>query len=234
MGIYDIFRAAAKTIEKSPVGLRIFAGSTAGGIMSGFSGDDSLSMSEKIGKGIFVGGALGAGAGVAVRGLGGLAAGAERGIRLGVGSKMSSFKSISASKGYAEAARKTFLRPGTLAVAGAVVGASVAPPGSRTAGATIGAGLGFASIPALKLYKGFEHMGRVPGAQTGALIAAAAVPVAAMGVFGNGTPEGEGIATPGIGGTMDYTPLKGNMAERMLAMNATGDIVMGLHGRQHG
>ena len=153
---------------------------------------------------------------------------AAAGVKAGRAGIMSSVKAVQTG------GVKALMRPLPLAMAGAAAGAVIAPSGYRAQGAAIGAGLGFSYPIGKKILGGWNALGHVPGAQSGALIAAAAVPVAASVAFGHGEPEGGGVAMPGVGGTMDYAPMSGNMQDRMFAMNATGDLVLGLHGRQHG
>jgi hypothetical protein len=225
MGIYDIFAAAARTVEKIPGRTRLLAGVTAGAVYQGFSGDPDQDIFTRIGKGMFIGGVAGLGVSAAMRGVGIAAAGGERIGRAAITSKIAQYQKV----GW-----KTLMKPGTLAIGGALAGAAIAPTGYKSQGALLGAGLGFVARPAMSMYKGFEALGKVPGAQTGAMIAIASIPVAAAGAFGHKTPDTEAMATPAVGGTMDYTPLEGGMKDRMTALNASGDIVLGLHGRQHG
>lgn len=225
MGIYDIFAKAAQGVESTPWRWRALAGVGVGAAYEGINGDPDLSVTDRIAKGATIGLGLGLGAGYAVRGLGGVAAGAEKIAGKAVRSKVAAVQKT----GY-----KALLKPGSLMVGGAIAGATLAPDGHKTQGALAGAGIGLFAKPAISAYHGFEGLAKVPGLQTGVLLAAAAVPVAAVGVFGKGTPENEGSAIPGVGGTMDYEPLSGSMADKMVAMNASGDVVLGAHGRRHG
>lgn len=251
-GIYDIFNLAAKAVDKASPSWRMLAGATVGVGYQFAAGNEDLSFGEKVGKGLFIGGVAGAGAGGILRQAGRYARVAEGFSRRIINSKLGqlshSFKAIkplTASetgfwgtlKGRARQAGEGFsplMKPGSLMVGGAIAGSMIAPPGSKGIGAAIGGTLGLGALPGMKLYRGYENLGFVPGGQTGSLIAAAAIPVAAAGVFGNGTPEAEGAAIPGLGGEIDYQPIDGGMRDRMTAMNANGDIVLGLHGRQHG
>lgn len=223
MGIYDIFAKAASLVEKAPWRTRLLSGALAGAAYEGFAGDRDEDIFTRMGKGIFVGGALGLSTGGLIRAVGVGAAGGERIGKAAIARRIAAVK----SQGW-----KAMMKPGTLAIAGAAAGAAIAGPGHRTQGAILGGGLGFAALPAKGLYKGFSALGKIPGVQTTALIAAASVPVAAGVMFGGQEPSA--MAMPGIGGTIDYTPIDGGMKDRMIALNASGDIVLGLHGRSHG
>lgn len=225
MGIYDIFSKVAQQVERVPWRWKLAAGATAGVAGEFAFGDPNQDFMDRITKGLMVGSALGLGAGYAVRATVRGAQAIEWGGRKAITSKMSAYK----TQGY-----KAFMKPGTLALGGALAGAALAPSGSRLMGAAIGGGLGFAAMPAIKGYKAFDALGYVPGAQTGALIAAATVPVAAGAIFGRGASEAEANAIPGLGAQMDYQPLDGGMRNRAIAMNASGDIVLGLNNRKHG
>jgi len=224
-GIYDLFRIAAEGAEKLPVGYRVVAGAVAGGAADVAWGDKDTPFMDKLAQGMFAGGIAGGGVGFALRGAGKATEAAFSMGKSAVTSKAAQVQKI----GY-----KAFMKPGTLMLGGAVAGAALAPSGHKTQGAMLGAGLGLAYKPAMGIIKGFNTLEHIPGAQTTALIAAATVPVVAAGIFGSGTPDASGGAVPGIGGTMDYTPLEGGMKDRMVAMNASGEVVLGLNGRRHG
>lgn len=224
--IYDLFRSAASLVEKTPYQYRVLAGAGAGAFMQAAHGDRDVPFTERIEKGLVYGAGIGLTAGSLVRGAGLVAQAGERIGRGAITRKVMAVK----NKGI-----KQLFRPGMLTIAGAAAGAYMAPPGNKTAGAMIGGGLGLATIPAMKLYKGYEALGKIPGGQTSLLLAAAAVPVAA-GIIGSRgiPPESQGVAYPGPGGIIDYKPLSTGMQDRMTAMNASGDIVLGLHNRQNG
>lgn len=224
-GVFDIFRLASESVAKAPWRWKGLIGATGGAAVAAVYGDSETPIAERITKGLVIGGGLAAVAPAAIRGFGHVASGAERVGTYAFKNKMAALKTQGA---------KALWKPGTLALGGAALGAALAPQGYGLQGAAVGAGVGFAAIPATKLYKGFEALGKVPGGQTTALLAAAAVPVAAAAVFGQQTPESEAAAVQGIGGTVDYSPLSGSMADRMIAMNASGDIVLGLNGQRHG
>lgn len=229
MGIYDIFRLAAEGAEKVPWRWRLLGGAGAGAVIGAMSNDEDLTIGEKISRGALVGTGLGLGAGFALRGAGAMGAAGEGIGKMALTGKAAEMKALGAKNSW-----KALMKPGTLALAGAAAGAAIAPPGHRGTGALVGAGLGFAAKPAMSMYKGYEKLGNVYGAQTTAIMAAATVPLAASVMFGHATPTATGSAVPGIGGTIDYEPMSGNMQDRMVAMNATGDIVLGLNGRRHG
>jgi hypothetical protein len=224
--IYDLFKLAAQGVERVPWQYRLLGGAAAGGVIGVKSDNPDMTFGEKISKGMFIGAGLGVGAGAVVRGAGVAVTGSERIGRAAIMNKVSAVR----SQGF-----KALMKPGTLMLGGAVAGAAIAPEGHRTQGAMIGAGTGLAAIPAMKLYKGASMLGKVPGAQTAMLMAAAAGTIAASAVLGKGGPfEAGGVGEFSPGGTIDYAPMSGNMQDRMFAMNASGDIVLGLHGRQHG
>lgn len=223
-GIYDIFRMAATAVEKVPWRWRMLAGPTAGIVYESMYGNKDIPIGDRIAKGALLGTGLGLGAGIALRGAGGVASGIEMIGKAQIGSKVDKFR----AKGF-----KSLLTPGILAIAGASIGAAVAPDGHRTQGAMIGAGLGLAALPVKKIVSGYNTLEKIPGAQTTALIAAAAIPVVASAAFGHGLPEGGGNAVYGEGSTIDYEPLSGSMRDKMYAMNATGDVVFGLNNRRH-
>lgn len=216
---------AARGVESIPWRYKLLAGAGAGGAIGAFSDNEDLSFGEKVGRGMTIGLAASFGAGVALRGAGQLASSAASIGKMAVTGKAADIRRIGL---------KALTKPGTLMLGGAIAGAAIAPSGYKAQGAMIGGAAGLAYKPAVGLFKGYQALGRVPGAQTTALLAAAAAPVAASAMFGAGAPEGEGFAVPGMGGTMDYEPMSGNMQDKMFAMNATGDVVLGLHGRQHG
>lgn len=223
-GVYDIFRYAADMVERVPFQWRAIAGATAGVGYQLTNDNEDLSLGAKVGKGLFIGTSVGLGMGNITR-LAGRVAQAGTGIgRFAVTSK------INAVQRSGFAALRT---PGMFMLGGAFAGAMMAPPGSRGTGAIIGGGLGLATIPAMKLYSGYESMGGFGKITT--LAGVAGIPVA-VGILGNRgiNPEAEAAAYPGPGATIDYTALDGGMNNRITAMNASGDIVLGLHGRQHG
>lgn len=219
-GIYDLFKFAAKGVESASLRGRVALGAMLGVGYQSLYGDQDLSFGERIGKGLFIGATAGAGAGMAIRGAGMVASAGEKLGRYAITSKMAQVQ----KQGW-----RALTKPGSLMVGGAVAGGMVA----GAPGAAIGAGIGLAARPLKGVWSGYEALGKVPGAQTGAIIAASAVPLAAGVAFGTGAPEAEAQAMPGPMG-IDYTPIDGGMKNRMIAMNASGDIVLGLHGRQHG
>jgi hypothetical protein len=270
MGIYDIFKMAAAGAEKVPWRWRLLAGAGGGAAVGAMSGDKDTPVMERMAKGAFIGTGIGLGAGIALRGAGGLASGAESIGKTALSSKTSAIGK--AMRGVGSATRQAIhdvgpltsgeqgfmgiisgrvrqageiltplakglaplTNPGTLALGGAAIGAMVAPSGHRMKSAAVGAGVGFAAMPAMQMMKGWKALGNVYGGQTTALIAAAAVPVAASAMFGKATPDGSANAAFGAGGITDYSPSSDDMRDRMYAMNASGDLVLGLHGRQHG
>jgi hypothetical protein len=192
MGIYDIFKMAAKGAEKIPWQYRLLAGSIGGAAVEGVFGDKNTPLNERVAKGAMVGTALGLGAGFGLRGAGKLAVGAETAGRAAITSKMAAIKS--------EGMLKALTKPGTLILGGAVAGAAIAPSGHRMQGAVVGAGVGYLAKPAMSLYKGYEGLGKIPGAQTGLLVAGAATAVAASVAFSQPTTEGGGSTAFGTGG----------------------------------
>jgi len=225
MGIYDIFSMAAKGAEKVPWRWSLLVGAGAGAAIGATSGDKDTPVMERIFKGAALGAGLGLGVGSVIRGAGAIAGAGGKISKLGITGKIANLRTNGI---------EALMRPGTLMVGGAVAGAALAPKGHRMQGAAIGAGVGLAARPAMAIFKGYGALGKIPGAQTAALIGAATLPLAASVAFGKGTPDGSGNANSGMGGTLDYNPSSDNMRDRMLAMNASGDIVLGLHGRQHG
>lgn len=226
MGIYDIFAKAAGLAEKAPWRTRLLGGALAGAAVEGVAGNSDQDIFTRVSKGLFVGSVLGAATPSILRGIGAGASGGYKIGKAGVDARIAAVK----AQGW-----KAMMKPGTLALAGAAAGAAIAPPGYRTQGALIGGGLGLASLPAKSLYKGWNALGKVPGGHTAALITAAAAPVAAGVAFGLNQPETSAAALPGGSpGIIDYTPIEGGMKDRMIAMNASGDLVLGLHGRSHG
>lgn len=225
MGIYDIFRMAAEGVERVPWRFKLLAGAGGGAIAGALLDRSDVSFGEKIARGALVGGTLGFGAGMVLRGAGDVAAGAGRLTKAGLVSKYSELRGT----GF-----KALMRPGTLALAGAAAGAAIAPSGSRTQGAMIGAAAGLAIGPVKNIYKGYTALGKVPGLQTAALVGLSAATITAAGMFTRPVPQASAAAMRGEGEVIDYTPMSGNMQDRMAAINATGDIVLGLNGRKHG
>jgi hypothetical protein len=224
-GIYDLFRLAASGAERIPWGNRITAGAVGGALYGTFLGDKDTPFTDRVSKGAFIGVGLGLGAPSIVRGLGRVATGGISGGKIGIAGKYNAIQ----REGFS-----ALMKPGTLMLGGAAIGAAVAPTGHRKQGALIGAGLGYGFIPGRALYKGYSTLGNIPGAQTTALMTAAAGTIAASSMFGNASPSAESTGLNNEEGTIDYKPISGNMRDRMLAMNASGDLVLGLHGRQHG
>jgi hypothetical protein len=235
MNIFSLFETAAQGIEKVPWRWRALAGMTAGAGYQVMAGDEDTDIMDRITKGLLIGGLAGAGAPGITRGLGRVARFgggiAEGGIRNKIEGVQAGIKKFGpwSPKSY-----KTLMTPGFLGLAGAGIGAAIAPEGHRMQGAMIGGGIGFISPAIRNLWRGYSTLEKIPGAQTGALIAAASIPLAASAVFGRTKPEAVGFAIPGVGAQMDYEPLEGDMKNRMTAMNASGDIVLGLHNRKHG
>jgi hypothetical protein len=190
---------------------------------------------DRITKGLLIGTVAGVGAPWITRGFGRLAQGVGRVAEGGVRGKITGVRAGVKEFGpWSMKSYKALMTPGFLGLAGAAVGAAVAPPGYKMTGAMVGGGLGFAAMPFRSLYRGFTALEAVPGAQTGALITAATIPIAASAMFGRTRPETVGTAVPGLGAQVDYEPLEGDMKSRMTAMNASGEIVLGLHNRKHG
>jgi len=225
LNIYETFSKAASFVEKAPWRTRLIGGALAGAAYEGVAGDQDQDIFTRVSKGLFVGSVLGAATPGIIRGAGVGASGGYKIGKAGVEARIAAVK----AQGW-----KAMMKPGTLALAGAAAGAAIAPPGYRGAGALVGGGLGLAALPARSLYRGWNALGHVPGAQTGALITAATIPVAAGAAFGLNQPDTTAAALPGGSpGIIDYTPMDGGMKDRMIAMNASGDIVLGLHGRAH-
>jgi hypothetical protein len=256
MGIYDIFKTAAAGAEKIPWRWRLLTGAGAGAAVGAVSGDENTPLATRMMTGAVVGTGLGIAAGTVIRGAGGLTAGVAGIGKTAIAGKTAAVR----SQGFKALMKPGTLMLGG-AVAGAViapeghrmqgaaigagVGLAVIPgkkmyegfeaigraPGAKgRANAVLKAGGPGAEAKAAAIMKekGF------PGLQTGAIIAASAVPLAASVAFGKDTPEGSANAIPGIGATIDYAPLSGNMQDRMFAMNASGDITLGLNNRRHG
>lgn len=219
-GIYDLFKMTAKMVESVPLGNRLLYGAAAGAGYQAVYGDQETPLSERIGKGLFIGGGLGAGAGLAIRGAG---VAATAGARVGRGIVASKIGQVQ-KQGW-----RALTKPGSLMVGGAVAGGIM----GGAPGAVVGAGVGLAARPLKGLWTGYSALSKVPFGETGAIIAASTIPITAGVLMDRGTPETEAMAMPGPMG-IDYTPIEGGMKDRMTAMNASGDIVLGLHGRQHG
>jgi hypothetical protein len=209
-------------------------------------GDPNRDLMDRITEGVV----MGAGTGLAAGSLTRLAGrGAELAGSVGqrvVGNRAGAFSArLAAAKATITPEMGFFTKAKTLAApfakspfitmtAGAGLGYMVAPEGHKAQGMTVGAGLGLLTPAAIKAYGGFEKLSQIPGGRMGLYLTAAAIPLAAQVAFGHGKPEATASAVPGIGGTMDYEPLSGDMADRMTAMNASGEIVLGLNGRRHG
>jgi|SRR5208283_3862462 len=245
-GIYSIFEAAAGVVGKAPWRWRLLGGAAAGGVGAAAFGDKDRDLMDRITEGVV----MGAGTGLAAGGLlkaaghvadfGGAVGKRVAGKRMAAfGARMASTKAaftpemgfFARAKKYAGVVGKSPLM--TMA-AGAGIGYMVAPEGQKAKGAAIGAGLGLMTPAAVSMYHGYNALGRVPGGQNALFIAAAAIPLAAQVAFGHGKPEATASAVPGLGSTIDYEPLSEDMSDRMTAMNASGDIVLGLNGRRHG
>ena len=230
-GIYSIFEGAAKVTGKIPWRWRLMAGSAAGAAGQGFFGDKDRDLMDRITEGIVMGAGTGLLAGPLLRVAGrGAQLGAAAGKKI-TGNRFGAFQKSIAKRGLWDTVQRS---PFVFAAAGAGVGYMVAPEGQKAKGVMMGAGFGLMVPTGIGVYKGYNALGKVPGAQNTAFIAAAAVPLAAQVAFGHGKPEASAYAVPGVGGTIDYEPLSEGMADRMTAMNASGDIVLGLNGRRHG
>jgi hypothetical protein len=229
MGIYDIFRLAAEGIEHVPWRARLLVGAGGGAVLGGMTGDKDTPITSRIARGAFVGAGLGLLAGGAIRGIG---AGATAGGNLGKYAGAKEFTALKA--GFKAEGFKGLMRPFPLAVGGAIAGAAIAGPDNRLQGAAIGAGIGFAAMPVKKVFSAYGALGHVPGAKTAVLATAAAGAVIAGSIIRNPEPQAGAYATPGIGGTIDYEPISSGMQDRMYAMNASGDITLGLNNRRHG
>ncbi len=224
-GITDIFRMAAEGVDKIPWRWKLLAGTVGGAAIGASSKDDNLTFGQKVARGMAIGGVGAFGSGMLLRAAG---HGTEAMTSIGRAVVTNKFSEVKLQ------GLKALMKPGTLMLGGAAAGAIIAPEGHKTQGALIGGGLGLAARPVKGFLNAWNAMGNVKGLQTVALLTTSAVAVSAAGIFSRGTVEGQGATTSGIGGTIDYEPLSGSMKDRMLAMNATGDIVLGLHGRQHG
>lgn len=222
---YDLFRLAAAGAEKIPWNNRLLAGAGGGALYGAFLGDKDKSFSDRISRGAFVGAGVGLGAAHVLRGAGVVASAGERVGKAAITSKFNAIK----HEGF-----RAFMHPGTLMLGGAAIGAAVAPEGHRTQGAMIGAGLGYGFIPARSIYRGYNNLGKVPGLQTASLVTAASGAVVAGSILRNPAPESSGRAVADVDSPIDYKPMSSNMRDRMMAMNASGDLVLGLNGRKHG
>jgi len=245
-GIYSIFEAAAGVVGKAPWRWRLLGGAAAGGVGAAAFGDKDRDLMDRITEGVV----MGAGTGLAAGGLlkaaghvadfGGAVGKRVAGKRMAAfGARMASTKAaFTPEMGFFARAKKyagvVGRSPLMTMAAGAGVGYMVAPEGQKAKGAAIGAGLGLMTPAVVGAYQGFEKLGKVPGGRMGLYLTAAAIPLAAQVAFGHGKPEAAASAVPGIGGTIDYEPLSEDMSDRMTAMNASGDIVLGLNGRRHG
>lgn len=229
--IYSVFSAAASAIEKAPWRLRVASGVVGGVVAEGMFGSREDDLGTRIKKGIF----LGAGAGL-------LAPHITRIVGRGAnftgnrmldyaGYRYGKFNKYKDTLGKFGAARKALFTVPIMAAAGAGIGAAVAPDGQRTRGAMLGAGIGMLAKPASMLWSGWEKAGEVPGLQT-AGIALAGASLAGAGAFMQMEPQ----ATVAAGNTPagpEYGPAGNSMNDRMAAINASGDIIFGLHGRRH-
>jgi len=235
MNIFDLFSTAAKGVEAVPWRWRLMAGAAVGVGYQAFRGDPDTDFFDRITKGVLLGSVAGLAAGPAVKALGGFTTGTGRIAKWGITSKFSDVRAgIKEFGPWSAKSYKALMHPGFLALAGAGVGAAVAPEGHRMQGAAIGAGLGFMTMPVYHMAQGWKVLGNIPGAKTSTLIAAAALPVLGSAIVGRTLPETTATAIPGLGAQMDYEPLEGDMKSRMTALNASGDIVLGLHNRKHG
>ena len=238
-GIYSLFEQAAKLTEKIPWRYRLLAGAGTGAGLEAAFGDPNRDIMDRLAEGLFIGGTLGLGAGAVTRVIGRGADLAGTVSQKIAGNRMAAFQTrFAANKaefGFFKGVTETIQRsPFATAGIGAAAGYAIAPEGHKMQGLAIGAGIGVATPYALGAYRGFEAVSKLPGGTTGLLIAGASVPLAAMVATGYGPPASAGAAVPGVGGTIDYEPMEGDMRDRMTAMNASGDIVLGLNGRRHG
>lgn len=248
-GIYDLFSLVAKGVEATPWRGRLLGGMALGAGYQMVAGDPDESMESKFGKGIFLGGLGGLGASAAIRAGGRVAQSGAFGLRKAAEMKVNKFKSLWAADksfktfkmfgkdiptGIPNAAYQMLSKPHMLGLLGAGAGALIAPDGHKMQGAIAGAGIGYFSGPIMSTYKSYEKLGAFPGAKSAALITAAGIPVMASAILGNNDPveaTAVGNMTPmGIG----YQPGSESMKDRVTAMNASGDIVLGLHNRAHG
>jgi hypothetical protein len=231
-GIYEIFATAAATVKTVPWRWRILSGAGVGAVAGAATGDPNEDLLSRIGKGMVLGTVAGVGAEAAIRGAG---RGVEfAGRRFGgyFGRRNEVFSAAKKTMGMVPAARKAFLTPLTLGLVGAGVGAAVAPPGSTMMGAVLGGAAGAAIMPAKGLWTGYERLGKIPGAQTAALLSAA-VPVAMYGAFRD---VGQQAGIAGVEGPEGpiYQPMSSGVADRVAAMSASGEIVLGLNNRRRG
>lgn len=224
-GIYDLFRLAAAGVERVPWNSRLLAGAGGGALYGALLGDRDKPFMERISKGAVVGLGLGLGTPELLRGAGLVASGGTRVSKAALTGKFNAIK----REGFG-----AFMHPGTLMLGGAAVGAAIAPEGHRSQGAMLGASLGFGFIPGRAIYRGYEHLGVLPGAKPAALVAAGSGAVIAGSIFGSPAAESSGTVMADVDGPIDYRPISDNMRDRMMAMNASGDLVLGLNGRKHG
>lgn len=244
MSIYDIFSKAASVVEKAPFRTRLLAGFTAGGVVGAMTGNPDEDITTRFARGAFIGSAIGFGSAAVVRGVGRFTERAGMAGLRGIQGLPTAFKGQAArfselrraGVSGLEAARKSFATYGNVMLAGAGIGALVAPPGSRLQGAAIGAGVGVLGRMAMPAAIGYSKLGKVPLLGTpaqAALLSSVGFPILAYGTFRTGAPASEVAGIENMGDTA-YQPMTSGVADRITAMSASGDIVMGLNNRRHG
>lgn len=231
--ISSVFASAAKLVEKTPWTWRVAAGGLAGVTEQILMGDPNANMEDKIGKGLLIGGIVGAASGSFIRGAGKASEGLFNKSTGYLGKRMGVYSSEIANKaGVLPSMQKAFMTPAIMAVTGAGIGAAVAGPDRRIKGALIGGGLGLASIPTMNLFKAHSALGKIPGGQT-ALYATAGLGITAYGAFADNDHHSEINGQMEEGGMMSYSPSSSSVSDRMSAMNASGSIVLGSHSLRH-
>lgn len=232
-GISSLFSTAAKAVEFAPTHMRLAVGALGGGALGAMTGNPDESLEQRIARGMVLGGVAGLAAPAVMR-LGG--AGAETGVGGFInkikkqGTKFNSLRAANPGAKGLMTAMSAFNTASNRMIAGAGVGALVAPRGHKLQGAGLGASIGLAGP---SIYRAGSAWNKIPSIGQSALLGSLAVPIAGYGII-KGAGSLTSIAGVEENGINSYQPMTNSMADRMNAMNASGDIVLGLHNRQHG
>lgn len=159
------------------------------------------------------------------------AAGVVESASASVSARAAAFEAAGSTKVGATAsafARSPFFMTAAGAGVGAIIGAHYDRPG---AGAAIGAGVGLGTVAALKSTRVLKtpagRIGTILTLSAALLYGGEAMKASSAETVTFGRPDGMG------GYTYSSTP-EGNVRQRINAMNASGDVVLGLHNLRHG
>ena len=236
--VFETGARAGWAISRAHVGDRMLIGAILGAGTNAAFGDSDVPLGRRLTRGALAGGFLGLAVYPALYSAGALGEGIFRAGKAGVpavGRRIGRYF----GRGYSRFMEnpslgqlyKSFGTTGGFMMAGTAIGGYVgAQTGHPFKGMLYGAGVGLGAKGTAEFFSLYSKAGKL--GQAGLIAGGVA------GVFGIASvaqpPDlsQSVVVTPDIAGLPEYGPPGSGLQERLRSMNATGDIVLGLHGRR--